>query len=192
MAIAAKISELYIKKKDFNVNSDFIYLITPTNFDVSLAMLNFGSDNDEAIDGSLRSNLRGFRMQLSIPHEILVSSTIKRATRGDTGNPENFSFNFAQEVEDGGFSFSNSTIDTFFSDLVTAFKTDDDDFVEVSFDGVFDDISQGVTLKDFRKIIIDSSSFKTVFTNQISRDSSDLKFVGQKKLTSIPSELQAT
>jgi len=189
MAIAAKISELYIKKKDFNVNSDFIYLITPTNFDVSLAMLNFGSDNDEAIDGSLRSNLRGFRMQLSIPHEILVSSTIKKSTRGSTGNPADFStpFDFAQAVTAGVFSFSNSTINTFFSDLVTAFKTDGDDFVEVSFDGIFQSSPD-----DFRKLVLSSSSFTNLFTNQISRDSSDLKFVGQKKLTSIPTELQAT
>ena len=189
MAIAAKISELYIKKKDFDSSSDFIYLITPTNFDVSLGMISFGGIKDESLDGFLRTNVRGFRMELSIPHEILFSSTIKRATRADTGNPADFNtpFDFAQAVTDGDFSFSDSTINTFFSDIVTTFKTDADEFIEVSFDGLFQSSPD-----DFRKLVISSSSFRNVFTNQIGRDSSELKFIGQKILTSIPSELQAT
>ena len=81
MAIATTISQLFIKTKDYNADADFCYLITPTNFNVSLAMLNFGSDNDEAIDGSLRSNLRGFRMSLEIPHEKLLTSTFKKTTK---------------------------------------------------------------------------------------------------------------
>jgi hypothetical protein len=87
--------------------------------------------------------------------------------------------------------FSNSDVTTFFTDIISAFKTDSDDYVEVSFDGIFENPAS-TTLKDFRKIVVDSSSFKTIFTNQIGRDSSSIKFVGQKKLTSIPTELQAT
>ena len=185
MAIATTISQLFIKTKDYNANADFCYLITPTNFNVSLGVLNFGSDNDEAIDGSLRSNLRGFRMRLEIPHEKLLTSTFKRTTFGTTGNPDSFptSFDFTTVLSD----FSNSDATTFFTDIITTFKTNGDDFVEVSFDGVFES-----STKDFRKIVIDSSSFKTIFTNQIGRDSSTIKFVGQKKLIAIPTELQAT
>ena len=40
MAIATTISQLFIKTKDYDANADFCYLITPTNFNVSLAMLN--------------------------------------------------------------------------------------------------------------------------------------------------------
>ena len=189
MAIAATISELYIKKKDFDANSDFIYLITPTNFNLSLKMISFGGVTDESLDGFLRTNIRGFRMELSIPHEILINRTIKRATRSDTGNPADFStpFDFAQAVTAGVFSFSNSTVNTFFTDLITTFKTDGDDFVEVSFDGLFQSSPD-----DFRKLVLSSSSFTNLFDNQIGRDSSSIKFVGQKKLTAIPTELQAT
>tara|TARA_R110002020_G_scaffold208745_2_gene414601 strand:- start:27 stop:584 length:558 start_codon:yes stop_codon:yes gene_type:complete len=185
MAIATTISQLFIKTKDYNADADFCYLITPKNFNVSLAMLNFGSDNDEAIDGSLRSNLRGFRMSLEIPHEKLLTSTFKKTTRATTHSggtlPDPFDFNTVLS------DFSNSDATTFFTDIITTFKTNGDDFVEVSFDGVYEG-----TTKDFRKIVIDSSSFKTIFTNQIGRDSSSIKFVGQKKLIAIPDELQAT
>ena len=186
MAIASTISQLFIKTKDYDANTDFCYLITPTNFDVSLAILNFGGDNDEAIDGSLRSNLRGFRMSLEIPHEKLLTSTFKKTTKETTGLQDTFPtpFDF-DSLSAGNFSDSNAT--TFFTDIITTFKTNSDDFVEVSFDGVYESSTQ-----DFRKIVIDSSSFSTVFTNQIGRDSSSIKFVGQKKLTSIPTELQAT
>ena len=185
MAIATTISQLFIKTKDYDADADFCYLITPTNFNVSLAMLNFGSDNDEAIDGSLRSNLRGFRMSLEIPHEKLLTSTFKKTTKQTTGLQDAFPtpFDFTTVLSD----FSNSDATTFFTDIITTFKTNSDDFVEVSFDGVFES-----STKDFRKIVIDSSSFKTIFTNQIGRDSSSIKFVGQKKLIAIPDELQAT
>ena len=183
MAIATTISQLFIKTKDYDADADFCYLITPKNFNVSLATLNFGNDNDEAIDGSLRSNLRGFRMTLDIPHEKLLTSTFKKTTKQTTGDP--FGSNLTADFS--LLSFSNSDVTTFFTDIITTFKTNSDDFVEVSFDGVFQQ-----TPDDFRKIIIDSSSFSTVFTNQIGRDSSSIKFVGQKKLTAIPDELQPT
>ena len=186
MAIETTISQLFIKTKDYDADADFCYLITPRNFNVSLAMLNFGSDNDEAIDGSLRSNLRGFRMTLEIPHEKLLTSTFKKTTKATTHpTPNTISnpFDFTTVLSD----FSNSDVTTFFTDIITTFKTNSDDFVEVSFDGVYEG-----TTKDFRKIVIDSSSFSTIFTNQIGRDSSNIKFVGQKKLTAIPDELQPT
>ena len=183
MAIATTISQLFIKTKDYDADADFCYLITPKNFNVSLATLNFGNDNDEAIDGSLRSNLRGFRMTLDIPHEKLLTSTFKKTTKQTTGDP--FGSNLTADFS--LLSFSNSDVTTFFTDIITTFKTNSDDFVEVSFDGVFQQ-----TPDDFRKIVIDSSSFTTVFTNQIGRDSSKIKFVGQKKLTAIPDELQPT
>ena len=183
MAIATTISQLFIKTKDYNADADFCYLITPKNFNVSLATLNFGNDNDEAIDGSLRSNLRGFRMTLDIPHEKLLTSTFKKTTKQTTGDP----FGSNPTADFSLLSFSNSDVTTFFTDIITTFKTNSDDFVEVSFDGVFQQ-----TPDDFRKIVIDSSSFTTVFTNQIGRDSSNIKFVGQKKLTAIPDELQPT
>jgi hypothetical protein len=183
MAIATTISRLFIRKKDYNVDADFCYLITPKNFNVSLATLNFGNDNDEAIDGSLRSNLRGFRMTLDIPHEKLLTSTFKRTTSLQTGVGSG-TIDFSSLLS----NFSNSNVTTFFTDIISAFKTDSDDYVEVSFDGVFETSS----VQDFRKIVIDSSSFTTVFTNQIGRDSSNIKFVGQKKLIAIPTELQAT
>ena len=185
MAIATTISRLFIRKKDYNVDADFCYLITPKNFNVSLATLNFGNDNDEAIDGSLRSNLRGFRMTLDIPHEKLLTSTFKKTTKATTHPSSSISdpFDFTTVLSD----FSNSDVTTFFTDIITTFKTNSDDFVEVSFDGVYEG-----TTKDFRKIVIDSSSFSIIFTNQIGRDSSNIKFVGQKKLIAIPTELQAT
>ena len=185
MAIATTISQLFIKTKDYDADADFCYLITPKNFNVSLATLNFGNDNDEAIDGSLRSNLRGFRMTLDIPHEKLLTSTFKKTTKATTHPSSSISdpFDFTTVLSD----FSNSDVTTFFTDIITTFKTNSDDFVEVSFDGVYEG-----TTKDFRKIVIDSSSFSTIFTNQIGRDSSNIKFVGQKKLIAIPTELQAT
>tara|TARA_Y100000114_G_scaffold110550_1_gene104172 strand:- start:30 stop:587 length:558 start_codon:yes stop_codon:yes gene_type:complete len=185
MAIAKEISKLFVKTKDYSADADFCYIITPTSFNISLGLVSFGGINDEAIDGSKRSNVRGYRMSIDLPHEILIESTFKRTTRSTTGNPADFStpFDFTEVLSD----FSNSNVSTFINDIITVFKTNSDDFIEVSFDGIFQSSPD-----DFRKVILDSSSFKTVFSNQIGRDSSDIKFVGQKILTSIPTELQAT
>tara|TARA_R110002020_G_scaffold201592_3_gene404290 strand:+ start:2636 stop:3193 length:558 start_codon:yes stop_codon:yes gene_type:complete len=185
MAIAKKISKLFVKAKDYSVSTDFCYIITPTSFNVSLGLVSFGGINDEAIDGSKRSNIRGYRINLDLPHEMLVESTFKRTTFGTTGDPDSFPtpFDFNQVLSD----FSNSNVSTFINDIITVFKTNSDNFIEVSFDGLYES-----SVKDFRKVVVDSSSFKTTFTNQIGRDSSNIKFVGQKILTEIPTELQAT
>tara|TARA_B100001093_G_C26425669_1_gene841780 strand:+ start:147 stop:707 length:561 start_codon:yes stop_codon:yes gene_type:complete len=186
MALAVQISDFFIVKDAYSSDTDFAYLIKTTNFDLSLGLVSFGGINDEAIDGSLRTNIRGYRATLDLPHEKLLTSTFKRTTFATTGNLNTFSNNFTNKVSD----FSDSSISQFFTDMITIFKTNGDTHVVLSLDGNVPSLPPAQT--EYMDFIIDSSSFKTTFTNQIGRDSGNIKLIGQKILTTIPTEYQAT
>jgi hypothetical protein len=165
MALSSKISSIYIRKAG---GSSWSYTITTNNFTSDIGQVNFGSAYDEALDASLRQNLRGFRFTLELNWAKLLSSTF--AGSGGGGN----------------------TASAFLQDLVSAF-TGGDSYVEVSFSGsfttLFDD-TNGATANAF-KFILDSSTITTAYTNQIGRGSANIRLIGQELATTIPAALQA-
>jgi len=143
-----------------------------------IGQVNYGSSFDEAVDGTLRHNFRGFRLNLELNWEKLLSSTAQKRTYTSSWG-----------------SFSSSTVSAFLTDLVSALVTNGDGHVEVSFDGTFDTIynvsTPNLSSADHFRFVLDSSTFRTVYTNQIGRSSANLKFVGKQILTGIPAALEA-
>ena len=117
-------------------------------------------------------------MNLELNWEKLLSSTAQKRTYTSSWG-----------------SFSSSTVSAFLNDLVDSFVTDGDGHVEVSFDGTFDAIynisAPNLSTADHFRFVLDSSTFRTVYTNQIGRSSANLKFVGKQILTGIPAALEA-
>ena len=111
MALSKKISSIYIREGDSAV-SPWIYTFVAHNFDSDLGQVNYtGSAFDEAIDGSLRTNIRGFRMNVSLRWQALISSTVS-----------------------GNASASGNTVGTFLDDMIESLATNGDSSIEVSFD----------------------------------------------------------
>lgn len=180
MALSSKLSTINIRVDvgDGFVSGDWEYRFTINNMVSDLGQVNYGSSFDEAIDGTLRHNFRGFRVSLDLNWEKLLSSTAEKRTYTSSWG-----------------SFSSSTVSAFLTDLVDALVTDGDGHVEVSFDGTFDAIynisTPNLSSADHFRFVLDSSTFRTVYTNQIGRSSANLKFVGKQILTGIPAALEA-
>ncbi len=108
MALSSKISTIYIRKAG---GAGWSYTITTNNFTSEIGQVNYGSAYDEAIDASLRHNLRGFRLTVTLNWAKLLSSTF-----------------------DGNVSADGDTASSFLNDLVSALVTDGDSYIQVSFD----------------------------------------------------------
>lgn len=115
MALQRRIQEIHIKNQDGGGSNLLVwrYRLTPNNFDNNLGMVNWGSAFDEALDGSLRQNFRGFRSTINIDWEKLTDATI-------------------YETEDA----ANSDLESLFNDMITSLATNKDDGVDISLDGV--------------------------------------------------------
>jgi len=180
MALSSKLSTINIRVDvgDGFVSGDWEYRFTINNMVSDLGQVNYGSSFDEAIDGTLRHNFRGFRVSLDLNWEKLLSSTAEKRTYTSSWG-----------------SFSSSTVSAFLTDLIDALVTNGDGHVEVSFDGTFDEIynisTPNLSSADHFRFVLDSSTFRTVYTNQIGRSSANLKFVGKQILTGIPAALEA-
>jgi len=180
MALSSKLSTINIRVDvgDGFVSGDWEYRFTINNMVSDLGQVNYGSSFDEAIDGTLRHNFRGFRVSLDLNWEKLLSSTAEKRTYTSSWG-----------------SFSSSTVSAFLTDLIDALVTNGDGHVEVSFDGTFDTIynisTPNLSSADHFRFVLDSSTFRTVYTNQIGRSSANLKFVGKQILTGIPAALEA-
>lgn len=114
MALSSKITNIYIRQKDYDTANDWKYEFIINSAVSELGQVNYGSAFDEAIDGSLRHNLRGFRATVNLDWSKLLDSTAKRTLFGA--------------------SQTSSTIGALLTDLVDALVTDGDSYVEVSFD----------------------------------------------------------
>ena len=180
MALSSKLSTINIRVDvgDGFVSGDWEYKFTINSMVSDIGQVNYGSAFDEAVDGTLRHNFRGFRLNLELNWEKLLSSTAQKRTYTSSWG-----------------SFSSSTVSAFLTDLVDALVTDGDGHVEVSFDGTFDAIynisTPNLSAADHFRFVLDSSTFRTVYTNQIGRSSANLKFVGKQILTGIPAALEA-
>lgn len=179
MALSSKLETINIRVDHATpASGDWEYKFTINSMVSDIGQVNYGSAFDEAIDGSLRHNFRGFRLNLELNWEKLLSSTAQKRTYTSSWG-----------------SFSSSTVSAFLTDLVDALVTDGDDHVEISFDGTFDAIynisTPNLSSADHFRFVLDSSTFRTVYTNQIGRSSANLKFVGKQILTGIPAALEA-
>lgn len=180
MALSSKLSTINIRVDVGSgfVSGDWEYRFTINNMTSDLGQVNYGSAFDEAIDGTLRHNFRGFRMSLDLNWQKLLSSTAEKRTYTTSWG-----------------SFSSSTVGSFLSDLVDALVTDGDGHVEISFDGTFDEIydtgTPNLSSADHFKFVLDSATFQTVYTNQIGRSSSNIKFVGKEIVIGVPSAIEA-
>lgn len=180
MALSSKLETINIRVDHATpASGDWEYKFTINNMVSDIGQVNFNSPFDEAIDGSLRHNFRGFRLNLELNWEKLLSSTAEKRTYTSSWPA----------------SFSSSTVSAFLTDLVDALVTNGDGHVEVSFDGTFDTIynisTPNLSSADHFRFVLDSSTFRTVYTNQIGRSSANLKFVGKQILTGIPAALEA-
>jgi hypothetical protein len=179
MALSSKLETINIRVDHATpASGDWEYKFTINNMVSDIGQVNYGSSFDEAVDGTLRHNFRGFRLNLELNWEKLLSSTAEKRTYTSSWG-----------------SFSSSTVSAFLTDLVDALVTNGDGHVEVSFDGTFDTIynisTPNLSSADHFRFVLDSSTFRTVYTNQIGRSSANLKFVGKQILTGIPAALEA-
>lgn len=161
--LPSKLTEFRIRKQGIQAG-EWLYIFTINNLVSELGQVNYGSAYDEAIDGSLRHNFRGFRLSITLDFGKLLSSTVVKHPSGG--------------------SATSSTVREFLNDLITSFTTDGDDHVDVSFSSTYGS-------EDWREMILDSSSLSTVYTNQIARESASIKLIGKGIITTIPEELQS-
>jgi len=107
MALAKQISQIEIE----GVTTSWLYGFTTQNLEVELTQVNYGSAFDEAVDGSLRNNFRGWRASIEVSYDAFIKGTV-------TG--------------------SGNTFEEFMDDIYTSFVTDGDDYIKVSLDGLND------------------------------------------------------
>ena len=158
-----KLTEFRIRKQGIQAG-EWLYIFTVNNLVSELGQVNFNSSFDEAIDGSLRTNFRGYRLNITLEFAKLLSSTVVKHPSGG--------------------SAASSTVREFLNDLITSFTVDGDDHVDVSFNSTYSG-------DDWREMILDSSSLRTAYTNQIARESASINLIGKGIITSIPEELQS-
>lgn len=171
MALSSKIAQVYIRDLNFSSgDATEKYRFTTNNFVSELGQVNFSGAFDEAIDASLRSNFRGFRLNVSLNWQKLHDSTVE-STQNDS-------------------TYSAAKVGDFLEWLRTMLVTDGDSYVEISFnDGAGD--SDTTPTPNWFKVIPDSLNYKTTYTNQIGRGSASLDFIGQEIITTVPSTLEA-
>lgn len=163
MPLSSKLTSIKIRANQdnsFNV-LDWVYTLTISSMQSDIGQVNFTSAYDEALDGTLRSNLRGFRVTMSLDWAKLYDSLIT-----STGT----------DVTGGG----NSVADLM-NDIRSSLIGNEDDYLEMSVDGG----------SNYFDVIPESMSLTTAYNNQIGRGSASLKFIGRDLQTTIPTYLEA-
>jgi hypothetical protein len=107
MALSSKLTEIRIR--DIDVTWRYRFKVKDLSMDIG--QVNYGAAYDEAIDGSLRTNIRGFRMTVNLPLNKLYDSLV---------------------YEEVGTSTAQLT--DFLDDMIDALVTDGEEYIEVSFD----------------------------------------------------------
>lgn len=85
MALSRKLSTIYIRKKDGGTN--WQYTITTNNLVSEIGQVNYGSAFDEAVDGALRHNFRGYRVTVTLDWAKLSNSTFTGNTYANASTP---------------------------------------------------------------------------------------------------------
>lgn len=162
MPLSSKLTSIKIRANQDNSNVlDWVYTLTISSMQSDIGQVNFTSAFDEALDGTLRSNFRGFRVTISLDWAKLYDSLIT-----STGT----------DVTGGGDSVAD-----LMNDIRASMIGNEDDYLEMSVDGG----------SDYFDVIPESMSLTTAYKNQIGRGSASLKFIGRELRTTIPSYLEA-
>jgi len=109
MALSSKLTQIYIR--DENPVDKWSYTFKVKDVALDIGQVNYGAAYDEAIDGSLRSNIRGYRMTVDLPLNKLYDSLVLR------------------------LGVNPSQLTAFLNDLITHFVTDGNEFLQISFNG---------------------------------------------------------
>jgi len=91
----------------------YTFRVKDTLLDVG--QVNYGSPYDEAIDGSLRTNLRGFRISADLPLSKLYDALVDKYVSGEQP--------------------ADSALTAFLDDMIASLVTDGDENLVVSFNG---------------------------------------------------------
>lgn len=110
MALSSKISTIYIRPTSFT-SGDWKYTIKTQDFTSEIVQVNFTEAFDEAIDASLRSNFRGFRLRVTFNWGKIISNTF-----------------------DGNVDATGNDLGDLLTDVRTSLVTDGDNAIQVSFD----------------------------------------------------------
>jgi len=79
-------------------NSAWTYNLKTQNVDVEFEQVNYGSAFDEAVDGSLRSNLRGYRPRITVNYDAFIDGTV---SSGGTTFEDFFEDIYEEFVDEG-------------------------------------------------------------------------------------------
>lgn len=104
MALSSKLPRIYFRF------GTLTYSFKVKDASLDIGQVNYGSPYDEAVDGFLRSNIRGFRMRIDLPINKLYSSQIKKSL------------------------VFNSSMDEFLNDMIIHLIDNQNEFLEISFD----------------------------------------------------------
>lgn len=107
MALSSKLTQIAIR--DQSPGASWVYTFKVKDLSLDIGQVNYGSPYDEAIDGSLRTNIRGFRMSVNLPINKLYTAQIKK-------------------------NAGNSALDVFLNDLITHLVDNGGESVQISFD----------------------------------------------------------
>lgn len=109
MALGRKISTVYVQNRDYGSDPQWRYEFRVTNAQSDLGQVNWTSATDEDLGGSLRSNLRGFRANVSLDWPKLHSAVV-------TG--------------------TGTTMRAFFNSMINSIVINQDQYIELSLDGI--------------------------------------------------------
>jgi len=85
MALSRKLHTIYIRKKGGGNN--WFYAIKTNNVVSDIGQVNYGSSFDEAVDGSLRHNFRGYRLTVTLDWAKLSDSTFTGNVYSNASSP---------------------------------------------------------------------------------------------------------
>jgi hypothetical protein len=162
MPLSNKLTSIKIRaNQDNDLVLDWVYTVTISSMQSDIGQVNFTSAFDEALNGTLRSNFRGFRVTISLDWAKLYDSLVT-----STGT----------DVTGGGDSVAD-----LMNDIRASMIGNEDDYLEMSVNGG----------SNYFDVIPESMSLTTAYKNQIGRGSASLKFIGRELQTIIPSYLEA-
>ena len=163
MPLSNKLTSIKIRANQDNdlIALDWVYTVTISSMQSDIGQVNFTSAFDEALDGTLRSNFRGFRVTISLDWAKLYDSLVT-----STGT----------DVTGGGDSIAD-----LMNDIRSSLIGNEDDYLEMSVDGG----------SNYFDVIPESMSLTTAYKNQIGRGSASLKFIGRDLQATIPTYLEA-
>lgn len=180
MALAKQSRDINLVLWTGSSSTEVNYTFTIQNKDIELVPEYWGGGNyDEAITGKRISNIRGYRIGISINFDASREYVAKQVGSGSTVN-----WTFRQMYNDILYAYLNNVLsDGGFNFLGIAFRVNNDT-------GSKNAITIGDLGGTFMFFVPEDMSYVQRYSNQISRFTPTMKFTSETILTTIPSELQ--